>query len=414
MGFTNLEERQPGFSKWILVAAARPNFMKVAPLIRAIQAYNEKHKENTGSMAIQSILVHTGQHYDDNMSDAFFRDLKIPRPDIHMGIGSGTHAEQTGNVMIAFEKILMVEKPDVVIVVGDVNSTVACTLAAAKLHIKVAHIEAGLRSFDRTMPEEINRIVTDAVADYLFTPSPDGDENLRREGCSKDKIFLVGNIMVDTLLFNLEKTKQMDTLNRMGLCRKGSNDSNPIPYALLTLHRPASVDSMESFSRILGGLQKIASHIPIIFPIHPRTRKQIDTFGLSQQFTFYDTNVIPEKSYSKGMNGKIHCLEPLGYLDFLALMANAKMVLTDSGGIQEETTVLNVPCITIRNTTERPITVTEGTNVLVGDDPDKIFLEAKAVIDGNARKGRCPEMWDGKTAERIVDILMQNLSFLQK
>lgn len=241
--------------------------------MRAIQKHNETQAANHDGTVIAPVLVHTGQHYDDNMSDSFFRDLNIPAPDIHMKIGSGSHAEQTGQVMIAFEKILLSEKPDLLIVVGDVNSTMACTLAAAKLHIRVAHVEAGLRSFDRNMPEEINRLVTDAIADYLFIPSPDGDENLFREGCSKDKIFLVGNIMVDTLLFNQEKAKQLDTLNRLGLRNTALPHDDLMPYALLTLHRPASVDNWESFSRILSGLLKIASHIPIIFPIHPRTRK---------------------------------------------------------------------------------------------------------------------------------------------
>lgn len=413
MEFNDPKRRQQivanNISKWILVAAARPNFIKISPLVRAIQAYNEASVANNNSTHIKPILVHTGQHYDDNMSDAFFRDLKIPAPDIHMGIGSGSHAEQTGHVMISFEKILLGEKPDLVVVVGDVNSTMACTLAAAKLHIRVAHIEAGLRSFDRNMPEEINRRVTDALADCLFTPSPDGDGNLLREGCSKDKIFLVGNIMVDSLLFHLEKAKQMDTLNRLGLKNNEANDTNYIPYALLTLHRPANVDNLQTFSRILEGLRKIAVEIPIIFPIHPRTMKQIAMFGLSKHFNFFDQSVVPQAPYfeNEGIKGKIHCLEPLGYLDFLNLVANARFVLTDSGGIQEETTALNVPCITIRDNTERPITVTEGTNVLVGHDPDKMFVEAKKVLDGQERHGKCPALWDGKTAERIVEILVK-------
>jgi len=398
--------------KWILVAAARPNFMKIAPLIRAIQAYNSDptiQSRLKGVAGINPILVHTGQHYDDNMSDTFFRDLNIPMPDIYMGIGSGSHAEQTGRVLIAFEEVLLKENPDLVIVVGDVNSTMACSLAAVKLHIPVAHVEAGLRSFDRTMPEEINRIVTDAVADYLFTPSPDGDTNLIREGVPREKIFLVGDIMVDNLLYNLEKARNADTLKLMGL--KGSNtiDGCPAPYALLTLHRPANVDKPETFGRILEGLKKVAAHIPILFPIHPRTKKQIAAFRLEEAFIFHaspDISPDTDKADNYG-NGKIHCFEPLGYIDFLSLMAHAKIVFTDSGGIQEETTVLNIPCVTIRDTTERPITLTEGTNVLVGDDPEKIFLEAKQVLNGHARQGRCPAFWDGKTAERIVNILVE-------
>ncbi|MHB8910400.1 MAG: non-hydrolyzing UDP-N-acetylglucosamine 2-epimerase [Syntrophales bacterium] len=397
--------------KWILVAAARPNFMKIAPLMRAIADHNRQNGN-----PVRPLLVHTGQHYDDNMSDAFFRDLNIPAPDIHLGIGSGSHAEQTGRVLIAFGEVLLTERPDLVIVVGDVNSTMACTLAAAKLHIPVAHVEAGLRSFDRRMPEEINRLVTDTVADYLFTPSPDGDQNLLREGVPKEKIFLVGDIMVDSLLFNLERAKKTDILERLGLSRAstcagagsvtaaqaatGTAASETAPYALLTLHRPANVDSPETFGRILQGLRRVADRIPILFPIHPRTRKQIATFGLEEAFDFQNAGTTPLFSPAG-----IHCFEPMGYLDFLNLMAHAKLVFTDSGGIQEETTVLDIPCITIRDTTERPITLTEGTNVLAGDDPVKIFEEANRALDGRRRRGRCPAIWDGHTAERIVRIL---------
>lgn len=399
---------QLNISKWIIVGAARPNFMKIAPLLRAIEDYNVKHAAD--DKLIAPLLVHTGQHYDDNMSDAFFRDLQIPAPDIHMGIGSGSHSEQTGQVMIAFEKILFKEKPDLVVVVGDVNSTMACALASVKLHIPVAHVEAGLRSFDKTMPEEINRLVTDAIADYLFTPSPDGDRNLLREGCSQDKIFQVGNIMADTLLFNLEKAKKMDTLNRLGLRTGESTENGCYPYALLTLHRPANVDNRETFSRILDGLNQIASQIPIIFPLHPRTKKQIDAFGFADHFTFCEnsagTPAFPSPGDHKG--GLIYCPEPLGYLDFLNLMMKAKFVLTDSGGIQEETTVLNVPCITLRASTERPITVEQGTNVLAGDNPGKMFAEAKKILDGHVCRGRRPENWDGETAVRIVKILAQH------
>ncbi|MHB9097558.1 MAG: non-hydrolyzing UDP-N-acetylglucosamine 2-epimerase [Syntrophales bacterium] len=392
--------------KWILVAAARPNFMKIAPLVRAIADHNRLNGNR-----IRPLLVHTGQHYDDNMSDAFFRDLNIPAPDIHLGIGSGSHAEQTGRVLIAFGEVLLRERPDLVIVVGDVNSTMACALAAVKLHIPVAHVEAGLRSFDRRMPEEINRLVTDTIADYLFTPSPDGDANLLREGVPKEKIFLVGDIMVDSLLFNLERAKKTDLLKRLGLRSTGSADSGIAPYALLTLHRPANVDSPETFGRILQGLRRVADRIPILFPIHPRTRKQIAAFGLEDAFHFQNEETAPlfspatEEGQSKGRPGGIHCFEPLGYLDFLNLMAHAKLVFTDSGGIQEETTVLDIPCITIRDTTERPITLTEGTNVLVGDDPEKIFEEANRALEGRKRRGRCPAIWDGRTAERIVRIL---------
>jgi len=394
-----------GRRKWILVVGARPNFMKIAPLIRAVHAYNEMKGGN-----IYPLLVHTGQHYDMNMSDSFFRDLDIPEPDVHLGVGSGNHGEQTGKVLIEFEKVLLPEKPDLVIVVGDVNSTVACSLAAVKLHIPVAHVEAGLRSFDRSMPEEINRVLTDAISDYLFTPSPDGDENLLKEGIPSQKIFLVGDIMVDSLLFNLEKAKKTDVLNRLGLKLyqqpKCNNQESSIdkrqsvrPYALLTLHRPSNVDNKESLSRILGVLAEVSSKIPILFPAHPRTRKMIDEFNLQSYFDDLTNNELPI------INNGIYLASPFGYLDFLNLMTHAKIVLTDSGGIQEETTVLDIPCITLRDTTERPITLSEGTNVLVKDDPKRIVEEVDKILVGQGRKGRCPAIWDGHTAERIVNIL---------
>ena len=386
-------------TKWILVIGARPNFMKVAPLIRAIHNHNNTNGDN-----ITPLLVHTGQHYHANMSDSFFKDLQLPEADIHLGIGSGTHGEQTGKVLIEFEKILFNEDPDLVIVVGDVNSTLACTLAAAKLHIPVAHVESGLRSFDRKMPEEINRIVTDALSDYLFTPSPDGDENLLKEGISKHKIFLVGDIMVDSLLFNLEKARESLILKKLGLQKKFSTDHCQLAtdYCLLTLHRPSNVDNKASFSRILQGLREVNSRIPIIFPIHPRTRKQIYKHGMESAFKFHDVPDMKPEDYDNDM---IHCFEPFGYLDFLNLMSHARVVMTDSGGIQEETTVLDIPCITLRDTTERPITLTRGTNVLVHDDPHKIKTEFVKALEGNSKKGKCPDNWDGHTAERIIGIL---------
>jgi UDP-N-acetylglucosamine 2-epimerase (non-hydrolysing) len=399
--------------KWILVAAARPNFMKIAPLIRAIHAHNVKNGDN-----IYPLLVHTGQHYDSNMSDSFFEDLDLPEPGTHLGVGSGNHGEQTGRVMIEFEKVLFKERPDLVIVVGDVNSTLACALTAVKLHIPVAHVEAGLRSFDREMPEEINRVLTDAISDYLFTPSPDGDENLLREGISKEKIFLVGDIMIDSLLFNLELAKQTNILDRLSI-RKPVDDHNlgttpntsPLsPYCILTLHRPGNVDDKESFNKIIRGLLEISAEIPVFFPVHPRTKKQIKIFGLESAFQFYRSPDLKIADYYEygGLMRKIHCFEPLGYLDFLNLMAHAKFVLTDSGGIQEETTVLNIPCITLRDTTERPITITEGTNVLVHNDPAKMIEEVGKILNGNFRKSACPSIWDGHTAERIVKILAEN------
>ncbi len=386
--------------KWILVAAARPNFMKIAPLIHAVYAHNEMNGGN-----IYPLLVHTGQHYDVNMSDTFFEDLEIPEPDVHLGVGSGNHGEQTGKVLMEFEKVLLRERPELVIVVGDVNSTLACSLAAVKLQIPVAHVEAGLRSFDRRMPEEINRILTDAISDYLFTPSPDGDENLLKEGIGSEKIFLVGDIMVDSLLFNLDKAKKTDILERLGLRRKSFTD-----YCLLTLHRPSNVDNRETLMRIVQGLRQVNLRIPILFPMHPRTRKQVKFFGMEEYFEFYPSVDLKPEDYYDGapsLKNKIHCFEPLGYLDFLNLMAHAKIVLTDSGGIQEETTVLNIPCITLRDTTERPITLSEGTNVLVKDDPQKIVQEAEKVLAGQRREGRCPAIWVGHAAERIVKILAE-------
>jgi UDP-N-acetylglucosamine 2-epimerase (non-hydrolysing) len=443
-------------AKWLLVAGARPNFMKIAPLIRAMDKHNSS--SHSSLVTIDYLLVHTGQHYDFNMSDAFFRDLDLPEPDVHLGVGSGNHGEQTGRVLIEFEKVLLKEKPDLVIVVGDVNSTMAAALAAVKLHIPVAHVEAGLRSFDRKMPEEINRLVTDAVSDYLFTPSPDGDENLLKEGIPKEKIFLVGDIMVDSLMFHLPQAKKSTILHRLGLTKptpinqRNRTDSwtprpsdaltlrpapcstlpapRPVkltksqcnvfhwgllPYALMTLHRPANVDDPVAFGRILKGLRQVAARVPVLFPIHPRTKKQIAAFGMEDAFVFHLSQDIakissPLMEEGGGEGGKIHCFDPLGYLDFLNLMAHAKVVLTDSGGIQEETTVLGIPCVTLRDTTERPITLTEGTNVLVHNDPDKIVAEVKKVLNGQRKQSKCPSWWDGHTAERIVQILTSHFA----
>jgi UDP-N-acetylglucosamine 2-epimerase (non-hydrolysing) len=385
--------------KIILVAAARPNFMKIAPLVRAIDRHNSV-AVSSGAF-IQYLLVHTGQHYDYNMSESFFKDLKLPNPHLHLGVGSGTHAEQTGRVMIEFEKVLLQESPDIVVVVGDVNSTLAAALAAVKLNIPVAHVEAGLRSFDRRMPEEINRLVTDALSTYLFTPSPDGDENLLREGISREKIYRVGDIMVDSLLFHLEEAKRSDILMRLGLVKeRQANSDSVVPYALLTLHRPSNVDQEESFQRIVAALESIGKKIPIIFPVHPRTKKQLKVLGLKEKIRFHDIQKRADLSSSG-----IHGLDPLGYLDFLSLVTRAKLVLTDSGGIQEETTVLGIPCLTLRDTTERPITIKEGTNILVWNDTEKIVKEALKVLGGKRKKVKIPEYWDGKTAERIVKIL---------
>ena len=374
--------------KIVLVAGARPNFMKIAPILRAIEKHNASESKNF----IEPVLVHTGQHYDYEMSKVFFEDLELPEPDIHLGIGSGSHAEQTGKVLIEFEKVLIERKPDLALVVGDVNSTLAAALAAVKLHIPVAHVEAGLRSFDREMPEEINRLLTDAISDYLFTPSPDADENLKNEGISKEKIFLVGNVMVDSLLFNKDIAARSEILSRLGLQRG--------EYALLTLHRPGNVDCRNNLSKISLALMDVSQRIPIIFPCHPRTSKNINQYGLGKYFKVVDGGA----SGNLNANG-VHLIHPLGYLDFLQLMINCKFVMTDSGGIQEETTVLNIPCLTLRNTTERPITISEGTNILVGNNILKIVNEAFEILDGSGKRGSRPQLWDGGAGDRIVEIL---------
>ncbi len=396
--------------KLINVVGARPNFIKIAPIIRAINKHNKyihgSHRTSHASRSISHLLVHTGQHYDYEMSKIFFEDLDLPKPDIYLGVGSGTHAEQTGKVIIEFEKVLLKEKPDLVIVVGDVNSTLAAALAAVKPHISVAHVEAGLRSFDREMPEEINRVLTDAISDYLFTHSPEADESLIREGIPKEKIYLVGNVMVDSLLFNKEKAKKSDILAKLGLMNNPSithNSSLITNYALLTLHRPSNVDFKDSLAEIVSALVEISKHIPIIFPAHLRTIKNLKKFNLLSFFK--QVNINQREKIDRG----IYLLDPLGYLGFLNLEMHTKFVMTDSGGIQEETTALNIPCLTLRNTTERPITLTQGTNTLVGNKKDKIVKEAMKILENGGKKGNCPKLWDGKTAERIVEIVANEL-----
>ncbi len=364
--------------KVILVAGARPNFMKIAPIIRAIQKHNDSYKNRP----VEPVLVHTGQHYDYEMSRVFFEDLELPEPDVYLGVGSGTHAVQTGKTMVAFEGVLLREKPDMVVVVGDVNATLAAALAAAKLCIPVAHVEAGLRSYDKTMPEEINRVLTDQIADLLFTPSPDDSENLIKEGIAGSKIHFVGNVMVDSLLNNLNQAKDRPVLSRLGLQKDG--------YALLTLHRPANVDNRDRLLKIMESLREIAARIPVVFPVHPRTRKNMENFKLGDLL--------------KG-EASIRFIEPLGYLDFLCLTMNAGLVMTDSGGVQEEATVLNIPCLTLRDTTEWKVTVTVGTNTLAGSANHAFVEEAFNILDGKGKKGSRPELWDGKTAERIVEII---------
>jgi len=350
--------------------------MKVAPIVGAMKRR---------PLQFIPLIVHTGQHYDAQMSNAFFRDLVLPEPDVHLGVGSGSHAAQTAAVMERFEPVVIQERPDWVLVVGDVNSTIACALVCVKLGIKVAHVEAGLRSRDRTMPEEINRLLTDQIADLLLTPSADADENLLKEGIPQERIRLVGNIMIDSLMTHLETARSSKIREALGLQEKH--------YAVLTLHRPSNVDDRENFGGVIRALQAIGERLPIVFPVHPRTRKTIAEFGFAEKI---------EKA--KGLR----LVDPLGYIDFLSLYSGARLVLTDSGGIQEETTVLGIPCLTLRENTERPITVEMGTNTVVGTNPDRIIAAAfKTLEDREIRNHRVPPFWDGHTAERIVDVLLE-------
>ena len=359
----------------LLVVGARPNFMKMAPL------YSEIKKRN-----LPVLLLHTGQHYDKEMSKVFFDDLGMPEPDIYLGVGSASHAKQTAKIMIDFEEICIKEKPAIVVVAGDVNSTIACALVATKLSIPVGHVEAGLRSFDMDMPEEINRILTDRISSLLFTPSKDANENLINEGMNKENIKLVGNIMIDSLLNNVEKASTSKIHKKIKIEKEN--------YALITLHRPSNVDYEDSLSRIMNALEIISNDIKIVFPIHPRTANMIEKFGLESRI-----NQIPNLVLTK----------PLGYLDFLALIKHSKVVFTDSGGLQEETTSLGIPCITLRENTERPITIEQGTNVLVGNKAEKITDEWNNIYRNGGKGGRIPELWDGKTSERITDAIVEFL-----
>jgi UDP-N-acetylglucosamine 2-epimerase (non-hydrolysing) len=344
------------------VVGARPNFVKAAPVLRAIR-----------TEGLRQTLVHTGQHYDRNMSDVFFTELEIPEPDFNLEVGSGSHASQTAEIMRRFEPVVTERKPDIVLVYGDVNSTVAAALVCSKLLIPVGHVEAGLRSFDRTMPEEINRIVTDRLSDLLFTPSEDGDANLKKEGVRAEAIHRVGNVMIDSLIRLLPAAK--------------SSPKNGVPkrFALVTLHRPSNVDDSENLQRVLKSLLEVSEQLEIIFPVHPRTRLRIKEFGIAAE--------------------RLHLFEPMPYIEFLSLQSRAAVVITDSGGIQEETTYLGVPCLTLRANTERPITVEMGTNVLVGDDKGKLDAELKNILAGNAKKGTIPPLWDGRAGERIGRLL---------
>jgi UDP-N-acetylglucosamine 2-epimerase (non-hydrolysing) len=357
--------------KILNVVGARPNFMKVAPLHRALEAAG----------GFESLIVHTGQHYDEQMSEVFFRQLELPEPDLYLGVGSGSHAQQTARIMTAFEPVVEEEQPDLVIVVGDVNSTVACALVATKLHVPVAHVEAGLRSGDRRMPEEINRIVTDSIADYLFVTEQSGVDNLQREGVADEKIFFVGNLMIDSLVRFREKAAETSILDDLGV--------TPGKYVLMTMHRPSNVDHEAGLRKLLEIIEGIAADRPLVFPMHPRTRNRFEAFGLLDALTSVNQLIL---------------LEPLGYLEFLRLMEKAAVVVTDSGGIQEETTFLQVPCLTLRVNTERPVTIDMGTNELMPLDPQRI-VQRVGHLATVALHGDRPRRWDGQAARRIVSVL---------
>lgn len=367
------------------VVGARPNFMKVAPIMEAFNAYNS---DPATGVPVRQMLVHTGQHYDRVMSELFFEQLDMPRPDINLNIGSGPHGQQTGRIMEAFEHTLLHERPDLVLVVGDVNSTMACAIDAKKLGIPVAHVEAGLRSGDMSMPEEINRRLTDAIADLLFTTDRIANTALRREGVAEEKIHFVGNVMIDSLLKHRAKALQQPTLQRLGLVDANGGRQ---AYALITLHRPGNVDTAKTLREIVQALLALGRDMPVIFPVHPRSRLRLREFGLEAQLTERNGIVL---------------LEPQGYLDFVNLMANSSLILTDSGGIQEESTILRIPCLTLRPNTERPITVEEGTNRLVGNHHDQIMAAIAAARQMESADLRQPELWDGRAAARVVRVLV--------
>ena len=364
-----------------LVAGARPNFMKIAPIVRALQAH--------GGLAFK--IIHTGQHYDRDMNDVFFEELGIPQPDVFMSAGGGSHAQQTGKIMMAFEELCQAERPDAVLVVGDVNSTLACSIVAKKLNIPVAHVEAGLRSGDMSMPEEINRLVTDSISDWFFVTEPSGVAHLRREGKPDSAIHYVGHVMVDNVLYQAEKLVHADTSGFETSSFKAAHSGKGARYGVITLHRPSNVDDAVVMARIGGALKQIATELPLIFPVHPRTRANLGKFGID-------------------LGPQITLVGPQPYMAFLNLWKDAAVMLTDSGGMQEETTALGVPCITIRENTERPVTVDEGSNVLAGTDPATIVSEARKVLRGDGKHGRRPQLWDGNAAVRIVDILAAYLT----
>lgn len=363
-----------------LVAGARPNFMKIAPIVRAIQAHG----------GLDFKIIHTGQHYDRDMNDVFFEELGIPQPDVFMAAGGGSHSQQTAKIMVAFEELCMASPPDAVLVVGDVNSTLACSIVAKKLKLPVAHVEAGLRSGDMTMPEEINRLVTDSISDWFFVTEPSGVEHLQREGKRHDDIHYVGHVMVDNVLYQADKLSSADVSGYETSAFKAARAAAGQRYGVITLHRPSNVDDAESMTRIGRALTTIAGELPLVFPVHPRTRANLAKFGID-------------------LGPNIELMGPQPYMAFLNLWKDAAIVLTDSGGLQEETTALGVACVTIRENTERPVTVDEGSNVLAGTDPDKIIAEAGKILGGQGKQGRRPHLWDGKAAERIVAILAEKL-----
>jgi UDP-N-acetylglucosamine 2-epimerase (non-hydrolysing) len=368
-----------------LVAGARPNFMKIAPIVRALQAQDQRSFNPSFKLSFK--IVHTGQHYDHDMNAVFFEELGIPAPDVFMAAGGGSHAEQTGKIMVGFERLCSEERPDAVLVVGDVNSTLACSIVAKKLGIPVAHVEAGLRSGDMSMPEEINRLVTDSIADWFFVTEPSGVAHLRREGKPESAIHYVGHVMVDNVLFQAEQLAQRDTSAFEGAGFKAAHPR----YGVVTLHRPSNVDDPAALASVAGALREVAADLPLIFPVHPRTRAKLDQFGIE-------------------LGPHITLAGPQGYMAFLNLWKDAALVLTDSGGLQEETTALGVPCITMRTTTERPVTVDEGSNVLAGTDPAAIVACARQILRGEGKQGRRPHLWDGHAAHRIVDILAHALA----
>ncbi len=380
--------------KILSVVGTRPNLVKIAPILRALE--QREPGDGRSGATIESVLVHTGQHYDANLSASFFTDLRIRVPDHVLAVGSGSHAAMTAAVMRHFEPVLRAERPDLVLVVGDVNSTLACVLCAAMLHVRVAHVEAGLRSFDRRMPEEVNRLVTDTLSDFLFTSEEGAGENLRREGHAEQNIFFVGNVMIDSLLWSRPLAERSTILDHLGLSRTD-------PFALLTVHRSGNVDDETRLSSILRAAAELARDLPVILPAHPRTRARIFECGLTRYVQSADAGE-PHPA-----PGRVRMIEPLGYLDCVHLIAKARLVLTDSGGLQEETTCLGVPCLTLRDNTERPVTITAGTNTLVGTDPERIVTHARAALRHCERTERRPKLWDGHAAERIVRVLAERL-----